>query len=109
MQEWRRPALYLFLAALQAALSVWWLWISDGGGDHLVPKEIGYLILVSGPAAFFAHGSIAWLMFAICAVILFAVLIAAATVRHRPTRVVLLTCAMVWYAFCGVLPVIVLI
>lgn len=110
MQEWRRPALYLFfLAVLQAALSVWWVWISDGGGDQLVPKELGYLILVSGPAASFAHGSVAWLMFAICAAILFALLIAAATVRHRPARPVFMTFAVVWYAFCGLLPVIVLI
>jgi uncharacterized membrane protein YoaK (UPF0700 family) len=54
------------------------------------------LILVSGPAAFFAHGSVAWLTFAICAVILFALLIAAATVRHRPARPVFMTFAVVW-------------
>lgn len=97
--------LYLFfLAVLQAALSAWWLWISDGGGDQFVPKELGYLILVSGPAALFAHGPIAWLMFAICAVVLFALLIAAATVRHRLARPVFVTFALVWYAFCGLLP-----
>ena len=110
MQEWRRPALYLFfLAVLQASLSVWWLWISDAGGDKLVPKETGLLLLVSGPAAMFAHGSIVWPTFAVCTCVLFALLIAAAFVHHRPKRLVLLTCAMVWYAFCGVLPVIVLI
>jgi hypothetical protein len=110
MQEWRRPALYLFfLAVLQASLSVWWLWISDGGGDQLVPKEIGYLLLVSGPAAWFAHGSVARVVFANSTFVLFALLIAAAFVHHGPTRVVLITCAMVWYAFCGVLPVLVLI
>ena len=57
----------------------------------------------------FAHGSIVWPTFAICTCVLFALLIAAAFVHHRPKRLVLLTCAMVWYAFCGVLPVIVLI
>ena len=78
------------LAALQAALSGWWLWISGSGGDKLVPQERGLLLLVSGPAAWFAPGSVVWPVFAVCTFVLFALLIAAAPERHRPARPVII-------------------
>jgi hypothetical protein len=101
-----RSVLYLLaLATLQCALSGWWLWISEAGGERLVPKETALLLFVSGPAAMFVDGSVAGLLVAICALVLFALLIAAMFVHHRPIRIVIITAATVWYALCGFLPV----